>query len=289
MKNLLSIILLTTLFIGCSTKNENAELKAQLAALAEENAMLAADDIEMALTIEVYQEMLTEIDENLAAIDDKHSMVKKQITGDAETVEEDIQLHLEHIHGSMTNTKHKLSKMQQNIDELYANEDLDEEVILALEIELDEAADAIIERDEVIDALNSEVVEEGINIALLSEAYEEQAILTDALYGALNTAFVIAATKKELKEFGIINAEGGFLGMGRVKSLAADADEGWFIEIPIDETEEINLACKKAKLLTTHPQSSYSLTGDKTIESLKILDALAFWDKSDFLIIEVVK
>jgi hypothetical protein len=105
----------------------------------------------------------------------------------------------------------------------------------------------------------------------------------------LNTAYVVSGTKKELHQYGIIDKEGGFLGLGRVKSLAAEADDGLFLPISIDGTESIELQCKKAKLLTTHPEASYKLTGDKTIEDLIILDKAAFWDKSDFLIIEIVK
>ena len=289
MKNLINIFLITIVVTGCTTKNENAALRAELEALAEENEMLAVGDIEMELTIEAYQSMLLEIDENLAVIDEKHGVVEGHIDSDAETVEEDIQMHMEHIHGTMTNTKHKVAKMQENIDDLYQDEELDDEVILALELELDEAADAIIARDVVIEVLNEAVVEEEIEIEVLTEAYAEQAVLSAVLYGALNTAYVVVGTKKELKENGIIDSEGGFLGLGRVKSLAADADDDWFIPIPINETEEIDLACKKAKLLTSHPESSYSLKGDKTIESLVIIDPIAFWDKSDFLIIEIVK
>ena len=289
MKNFIPIFLIALVVMGCTAKNENAALRAELAALAEENELLAVGDIVMELTIEAYQAQLLEIDENLAAIDEKHGVVKGQIDSDAETVEEDIQLHMEHIHGTMTNTKHKVAKMQENIDELYQDEELDYEVILALEIELDQAAVEIIARDVVIEVLNEAVIEEEIVIDELSEAYAEQAVLSELLYGALNTAYVVVGTKKELKENGIIDSEGGFLGLGRVKSLAADADDDWFIPIPIDETEEIDLDCKKAKLLTSHPESSYSLTGDQTIESLVIKDPIAFWDKSDFLIIEIVK
>ena len=160
---------------------------------------------------------------------------------------------------------------------------------MALEIELDEAADEIIARDIVIDALNETVIEEDIEIDVLAESYLDQAALSEILYDELNTAYVIIGTKKELIEYGIIDKKGGFLGMGRVKSLAADADEGLFYTLPIDKINEIDFQCKKAKLLTLHSESSYNFSGDeKVIESLQIIDPIAFWDKSDFLVIEVV-
>jgi hypothetical protein len=289
MKNLITIFLITLVVAGCRTKNENVALKAELEALAEENTLLAAGDIDMELTIVEYQAMLVEIDENLAGIDEKSGKVKAMATGSEGNVEDDIKLHLEHIHGTMTNTKHKIAHLQDNLDELYLDEAIDEEAIFALEMELDYAADEIIARDIVIDDLNDVVIEQDIDIDALSEAYAEQAVLSGVLYGALNTAYVVSGTKKELHQYGIIDKEGGFIGLGRVKSLAAEADESLFYPVSIDGTESIELQCKKAKLLTTHPEASYKLTVDKTIEDLTILDKAAFWELSDFLIIEIVR
>jgi len=291
MKNLSTLILLTLLLAGCNSqaKRENAELKAELAALAEENAALAAGDTKLEIEVETFRAMLNEIDENIALIDNKNQTVTGLTEGSTGDVEEDILLHLEHIHGTMANTKQKVSHLQQNLDNLYQDKEIDEEVILELEYALDEAAGEIMVRDETIDDLNDAVVEEGIEIDVLAEAYNEQAAMSEVLYGILNTAYVAIGTKQELTEYGIIEKEGGFIGMGRVKSLAADADDEWFLPVAIDETDEIDLLCKKVKLLTTHSESSYELEGDKTIESLVILDPAAFWDKSDFLVIEIIK
>ena len=289
MKRMIHIFLVAIVAVGCSTKNENTELKALLAALAEENAMLAQGNVDLEISVVGYQALLVEIDENLAAIDDKHTTVSEQVAGSGIALEEDIQLHLEHIHGNLENSKYKVAQMQEELYELYNQEQIDEAVILELEMELDDAAEEIFIRDAAIVELHETVVEEDIEIAVLVEAYNEQEVISEVLYSALNTAYFIAGTNKELTDYGIIDAEGGFLGMGRVKSLAADADVDFFVPIPMDITDEIDLLCKKAKLLTNHPESSYSLSGDKEIEILEILDKAAFWDKSDFLIIEIVK
>lgn len=289
MKRIINIFLIAIVAFGCSTKNENAELKALLAALAEENAMLAQGNVDLEISVVGYQALLVEIDENLAAIDDKHTTVSEQVAGSGIALEEDIQLHLEHIHGNLENSKYKVAQMQEELYQLYEQEQFDEAVILELEMELDDAAEEIFIRDAAIVELHETVVEEDIEIAVLVEAYNEQEAISEVLYSALNTAYFIAGTNKELTDYGIIDAEGGFLGMGRVKSLAADADVDFFIPIPMDMTDEIDLLAKKAKLLTNHPESSYSLSGDKEIEILEILDKAAFWDKSDFLIIEIIK
>jgi hypothetical protein len=289
MKHIFVILLVTLLATGCSIKNENVALKAEIESLTAENALLSAGDLDMELSISEYRAMLVEIDKNLAGIDEKSGKVKTMAAGGDRSAEDDIKLHLEHIHGTMTNTKHKIAHLQNNLDELYLNEELNEDVILALEMELDDAADEIFIRDIAIDDLNDVVIEQDIDIDALSQAYVEQAVLSEVLYGALNTAYLVIGTKKELLQYGVIDKQGGFLGLGKVKSLAAEANDGLFQPLSIDETETIAMQYKKAKLLTTHPESSYNFTGDKSIEGLVILDKTAFWALSDFLIVEIVR
>lgn len=292
MKKLTMIILIVTIFFGCNTelKKQNAALEAELAALIDENAALIAGDIDMEYTIADYKSMLEEIDANIASIDEKNNTVRTFVEGDAQDVEDDVLLHLQHIHGTMANTKHKVAHLQENLDEMYLNEEIDEEEIFELEGALGAAIDEILIRDEAIGVLNEVVIAEDIEIDELSVAYEEQALLSDALYDVVNTAYAIIGTKKVLKEFGIITQEGGFIGMGRVKAIAANADDDLFVPIPIDATDDIDIPFKKVKILTNHPESSYELKeANNNYESLIILDKANFWDKSDFLIIEVEK
>jgi hypothetical protein len=290
MKNFMTFILLAIVVLGCNTamKNENAELKAELAALAEENAQLAAGNIDMVYEVEGYQSMLQEIDQNLAAMDVKKKKVKELAASGDKDLESEILLHLEHLHGTLANTKHKVAHLQKNLNELYKDETADKEVIASLEDQLDGATLAVIAQDEIIDDLNATVVSQGYVIDDLTAAYVEQAAVSDVLYDIINTAYVVVGTKKELEDYGIIVKEGGIIGLGSLKSLAATADDEWFVPVAIDATDDIELFVKKANVLTIHPESSFELIGDKTVESLVILDKGAFWDKSDFLVVEVV-
>jgi len=292
-KSTLTLTLAILILSGCDTKTkeENTALKAEIMALQEENDMLAIGTFEMALDIDGYRSMLAEIDQSLAAIDAKNNKVKELTGNIAEDayVEEDILLHVEHIHSIMANSKHKIAKMNENLEDLRQQEGVDEEVILELEIALYEAANEIMARDAVIEIMNEQLIVEEIDLSVLAEAYGEQTALTLALYDILNTAFFYIGTKQELIDAGIMEKEGGFLGLGRVKTLAANADDELFIQIAIDATDGIELVCKEAILITSHPEGSYEFSGEDDITDLLILDKAAFWDKSDFLVVEIVK
>ena len=142
----------------------------------EENSSLAAGTLEMASDINGYRSTLAEIDQSIAAIDVKDSTIKAltaNIADDAE-VATDILLHVEHIHGIMTNSKHKVAKLSRNLEELRKQENIDEEVILELELAIDEAANEIMARDAVIEIMNQELTENEIDLSVLAAAYNEQ-------------------------------------------------------------------------------------------------------------------
>ena len=287
-----TFIILLLLVFGCNTKvnEENEALKAELAALAEENLALGAGNFDLIMDIAGYQATLLEIDGNLAKIDAKKGKVN-ELKGSPDSVEEDILLHLDHIHKSMTNSKHKIAGLNESLDDLYLNDEIEEEEIYELEMALDEATEEILVRDAAIDGLNNEVIAEGIDIAILSDAYDDQVAMSTVLYAALNTAYFIIGTEKELKEFGVYDKEDQKGVIRKIKKVNADASNSLFTAIPIDETDGVIFQAKKAFVATPHPEGSYEFKVEKKedIGGLAILDKAAFWDKTDYLIIVVEK
>jgi len=102
----------------------------------------------------------------------------------------------------------------------------------------------------------------------------------------LNTAFYAVGTSKELRDNGVLTKEGGVAGLGGVNKLnTSDLKKDYFTQIDIMRTQEIPLAAKKAKLVTTHPEGSYKL--DLASGKLVITDANAFWSISKYLVVVV--
>lgn len=287
---LITGIVLLALVAACNNqaKKENEALKAEIALLAEENDMLASGSMDMALTIESYHEALREIDLQIAAIDDKKQLVKEYQT-DAQ-VEQDILLHLEHIHHMMENSKHRIAHLNKNVNELRKADSVDHEKIHLLEEELYDMADLVVARDTEINAMHDMLAAQGFAIITLADAYNEQLAYSEVLMDILNTGFFVAATKKELKEMGILDMEGGFMGIGRVKTLNANAPVQFLTPIDIRETDIIELAGKKATLITNHPQDSYDITfsEEKDLVFLGVANKLKFWQETNYLVIEII-
>jgi len=105
---------------------------------------------------------------------------------------------------------------------------------------------------------------------------------------ALNTVYYAVGTAKELSANKVIDKEGGFIGIGRTKTLADDFNRDYFTQANRKEIKEIplNLSNDKAKLVTSHPSESYEwVLEDKAIVSLRILDSEEFWKGSRYLVV----
>jgi chromosome segregation ATPase len=96
---------------------------------------------------------------------------------------------------------------------------------------------------------------------------------------ALNTAYYIVGTEKDLKKKGVI---------GKGGKLLSDFNKSLFTKVDIRKLSEVSILSKKAKVISNHPTSSYKLVGDKKIvQSLQITDYAAFWSNVRYLVIVV--
>lgn len=95
----------------------------------------------------------------------------------------------------------------------------------------------------------------------------------------LNTAWFVFGTRKELQAQRII--ENG-------KVLQSNFNREYFTKIDIRVDKEIKLYSRSAKLMTTHPASSYVLERDANKQYvLRITNPQLFWSTSKYLVILV--
>lgn len=97
----------------------------------------------------------------------------------------------------------------------------------------------------------------------------------------INTIHYIVGNEKMLIQEKILDKQGGS------KVIGNDADFSKFTAADRRDLERINIAGKKVKVISSHPQSSYMLVmGAKNmVEELVITDKDAFWKNSRVLVI----
>lgn len=132
-------------------------------------------------------------------------------------------------------------------------------------------------RIQELDAAVTELTNAKTELAAENEAKAKTVAEQDK---ALNTAWFVFGTKKELKDQNILK-RGDVL-------KESDMNKDYFTQIDIRTTKEIKLYSKSAELLTTHPEGSYALEKDsKNQLTLKITHPQNFWSVSRYLVIQV--
>ncbi len=173
----------------------------------------------------------------------------------------------------LQNSNVKSSQMQKAIKNLVSQLEEKQKDIEVLQAELAAKNIRIAELDDAVMNLNK-------NVSDLAAENEAKAQTVSAQDQALNTAWYVFGTKRELRDQKIL-AGGDVL-------KSQDFNKDYFTTIDIRETKEIRLYSKHAELLTTHPKGSYELRADdKKQLTLVITNAKEFWSVSRYLVIQV--
>ena len=134
-------------------------------------------------------------------------------------------------------------------------------------------------KDVQIGELTEKVEDLTNDVSTLREETTQKSQTISTQDKQLNTAWFVYGTKSELKEQHIIQD-------GKV--LQSNFNRDYFTKIDIRVDKEIRLYSRSAKLLTSHPASSYKLEQDAQKQYvLRIQNPQLFWSTSKYLVILV--
>ncbi len=282
MKKLLYLLLLVPFAFGCGGGKKDGELSSEdsLRAVSGGQAVRIHDQDS---SIQSFIRGFNTIQDNLDEIKAKEKMVSTN-SKDAETrktKEQQIVDDIQSMYDIMNRNKQQLASMKAKLKDSNKKNEVLEKFITRLTAEIDA-------KDVQIADLKTQL--EQLNVAMTSlntnytEAKQESAVKTEKL----NTAYYAFGTSKELIKNNVLTKDGGFIGMGKNQKLKSDFNKEYFTKVDITTTSTIVLGAKKAKLITTHPSSSYKIEGaDGKAEKLTILNAEDFWSASKYLVIVV--
>lgn len=167
----------------------------------------------------------------------------------------------------------KGEKLQKTITNLQNQIEQQAQRIQELEASLAEKDEELVRKGQEISNLND-------NVSSLEAENESKAKTVAAQDKELNAAWFVFGTKSELKEQKILSS-------GDVLK-DENFNRDYFTKIDIRYDKEVKLYSKSAKLLTTHPKGSYTLSKDAQGQyELHITDPKKFWSVSKYLVVQV--
>lgn len=223
---------------------------------------------------------------------DKTAVIKENIQFIAQRMQENRDL-IKKLQEQLRTTGFKGEQMQKAIESLNAQLVEKDKELRALRAELEKKNIHIKELDQTISGLNSDVAalqtdKQNLQTDKQNLQTEKQNLQKESNKKTetintqdkqLNTAWFAFGTKKELKRQNVLV---------KGKVLQGSFNKNYFTKIDIRETRELKLYSNNAKILTSHPTSSYSLTKDASGQYvLRISDPATFWSTSKYLVVQV--
>ncbi len=166
----------------------------------------------------------------------------------------------------------KGDELKKTIESLISQIEEKDAKLQQLRSELDAKDIHITEQEQKITDLNNNVTDLKIDSTSKSRTIDEQD-------KKLHTAYFVFGTKEELKKQNILNKK---------EVLKSDFNKNYFTKIDIRVEKEFKLFSKSAKLLTSHPAGSYTLSPDASGQQvLRVTNADKFWSTSKYMVILV--
>ena len=284
------LFILTVCAIALGSCNEGVKK-------AEEAAQQQRDSLEQIISqkdneINDMMTTLSDIEEGFREITEAQSRVTLAKSGEGTNSAKRIKENMQFIQQTMRQNKELINKLKQQlrdssfkseqlkklIDDMQAQLEQKEVQLQALREELDRKDIHIAELDETVANLNTDVNQ-------LTEESTQKSQTISQQDKQLHTAWFVFGTKDELKKQNILTKDGLF---SKTKLLEKDFNKDYFTKIDIRIDKEIKLYSKDAKMLTSHPSSSYTLAPDANKQYvLRISDPNLFWSTSKYLVIQV--
>lgn len=290
MKKLTVLFVCAAMLASCdSFKGGNKDLKAENDSLLMELTQRNAELDEMMGTFNDISEGFRQINAAESRVDLQRGAVaegslnaKQQIASDIEFIRKQMEENKEQIaklQSMLKNSKTNSSQLKRAVESLTQELNAKTQRIEELQAELASKNIRIQELDAAVTDLNAVKSE-------LTAENEAKAKTVAEQDKALNTAWFVFGTKKELKDQKILSGSGLFKKGSVLKD--GDVNKDYFTQVDIRTTKEIKLYSKDADILTTHPTGSYALEkDDKDQLTLKITNPKEFWSVSKYLVIQV--
>lgn len=289
-----SLAILLVLMASCGKRSADYEaLKAQNDSLL--NAKLKLQD-----EVDGYFSAMNEIEQNIEKIKSTQNSISVQPVGQEMTddVRTKIKEDMSYLNEMLQTNKDELDRLKAKLRKSGFRSTELEQTISRLSKSLEEESSKVAElqiqlsqKDSLITQLSSSVNDMGKNIEDLSVNVKEKDTKIKEKESkikeqdeTIHTAWYVFGTKKELKEQRIITSDGLFSAQ---RVLQSDFNKNYFVRIDARNTKSIPLYSTRAKILTTHPKSSYTLEKENGNFILLIVEPNQFWSISKYLVIEV--
>lgn len=269
-----------TVIVACNTpgKEEVEKIKS----LAQQDSMRAEEASEKDSLMTAYLDDLNDIQETLDQIKEREKIITMQSPGDMDDKQMTV-AEIRELDDWIVGNDKKMNDLQVLLEKMNTKDTKLKNLVAHLTRET-------VEKDEEISELQEKLSKANDSIRLVTARFNDsiQVIRSQRTQMTeMSAVYYIIGTMKNLKEEGIIDKKGGFIGMGRVAALNPAVNKDKFTKIDPLNLKGINLHGKFRRIITVHPDQSYKIIKGGKTDSLSIRIPSTFWGESKYLVIAI--
>ena len=281
MKKLFLASLCLAALVGCQDNKSKVD-NAVTAERDSLNKVIAQKDNE----INDIMSTFNQIEEGLREIGQAEGRISVAKDGEGTSRSQRIAENMQFIQQTMQQNRELIDKLRTQLRESSINGEQLKKTIESLALQLEEKDKQLQQLRAELDSkdihimdLDEKIANLNTNVSKLSNESAKKTETINAQDKQIHSAWFVFGTKKELKEQQI-------LVNGKV--LQGNFNKDYFTKVDIRVDKEIKLYSRSAKMLTSHPSSSYTLQRDANKQYvLRITDPQLFWSTSKYLVILV--
>jgi len=261
--------------------------------LQAQNDSLMNSKVKLQHEVDDYFEAMNQIEQNIEKIKETQNIISSQPVGQEMTddVRSKINEDMTYLFDMLKSNKEELARLKSKLKKSAFKSTQLEQTIIKLTKSLEEQTDKVVllqgelsKKDSLIVKLDTAIMKMGKDIEELKVDNKVKESKIKEQDESIHTAWYAFGTIKELKEQKIVTSNGLF---SQQMVLQHDFNKNYFVRIDARNTKSIPLYSSRAKILTSHPKSSYTLEKENGNFVLLIVEPEEFWSISRYLVIEV--
>lgn len=285
MKNYLLFVAAIGLLTLPSCNNHKAELDR---ALQERDSLMSIVGSRDS-SINDFLQSFNEIQTNLDSVTSRGNIISGSMANQGElqaSAKERINENISAINQMMNENRQKIADLNKKLRQSGGKNKKLQRMVEALTAQMADKDRELASLNEKLASLNANVAQLQISVDTLTTQNASQSKTISEQTSSMHTVYYVIGKAKELENSGVIDSKGGLLGMGKTSTMSGKIDNSKFTKI--DYTQMLSIPINsKAKVITTHPEDSYSLDKDAKgkVTNLRITIPEKFWSASKYLVV----
>jgi hypothetical protein len=251
--------------------------------LAKEDSMRAVQANQKDSLMTSYLNDLNEIQENLDKIKAREKIITMKPAEMNSGNKQSVVAEVKELDDWIVKNDKKMNNLQARLRKMDTKSNKLESLVAHLTQE-------IAEKDEEIATLQTQLGRADDSLRFIAARFTDSIVVIKkqrAQMFEMNTVYYVTGTLKQLQEKGIIDKEGGFIGLGRVAELNPEANNSMFVKANVANLKGISLQGKFRRFITTHPDKAYQVINNAKADSIAITIPSAFWKESKYLVVAI--